>query len=121
MSISSLVTYLVTRSFTLCTSPSFTFCIYFSTTTLSSSNISPTDNNQQPTLLSPPASDLTLNSTPDHVLVHLGHLPDDLVLHLVHLLVLQLVHLYVQDLNNINHFPNNFQKQYYHHRQKLRP
>ena len=66
-------------------------------------------------------SDLTLNSTPDHVLVHLGHLPDDLVLHLVHLLVLQLVHLYVHDLNNINHFPNNFQKQYYHHRQKLRP
>merc|ERR1712015_493257 len=95
MSISSLVTYLVTRSFTLCTSPSFTFCIYFSTTTLSSSNISPTDNNQQPTLLSPPASDLTLNSTPDHVLVHLGHLPDDLVLHLEDLVVLHLVHLHV--------------------------
>merc|ERR1712015_130810 len=90
MSISSLVTYLVTRSFTLCTSPSFTFCIYFSTTTLSSSNISPTGNNQQPTLLSPPASDLTLNSTPDHVLV------------------LHLVHLHVHDLlNNINHLPNN--------------
>merc|ERR1711894_792044 len=24
-------------------------------------------------------------------------------------------------LNNINHFPNNLQKQYYHHTQKLRP
>ena len=29
----SWVTYLVTSSFTLCNSPSFAFCIYFSTTT----------------------------------------------------------------------------------------
>ena len=83
-------------------------------TALMNTFVSPTGNNQQPTLLSPPASDLTLNSTPNHVLVHLGHLPYGLVLHLVHILVTDL-------LNNINHFPNNFQKQYYHHRQKLRP
>ena len=55
MSFSSLVTYLVTRSFTLCTSLSL--CNFL------------------------------LNNL----------------------------------LNNINHFPNNLQKQYYHHRQKLRP
>merc|ERR1712052_39669 len=107
---------------TVINSSFFNFLISLPPPPLSSSNISPTDNNQQPTLLSPPASDLTLNSTPDHVLVHLGHLPDDLVLHLVHLLVLHLVHLHVHHLlKNANHFPNNFQKQYYHHRQKLRP
>ena len=50
------------------------------------------------------------------VLVHLGDLPADLVLQLVHLLVLHLVYL----LKNANHFPNNLQKQYYHHRQQLR-
>ena len=163
MSFSSLVTYLVTRSFnlpvlhlvqllynlTLATSNGFptalmnTFVFIASSSNSYSSYNLPGDvglhlvhlpvlhllhllfhhhliiiqhlpNRQQPTLLSPPASDLTLNSTPDHVLVHLGHLPYDLVLHLVHLLVPDL-------LNNINHFPNNLQKQYYHHRQKLRP
>ena len=121
MSFSSLVTYLVTRSFNL---PVHHLGQLLSNLTLATSNgfptalmntfVSPTGNNQQPTLLLPPASDLTLNSTPDHVLVHLDHLPYDLVLHLVHLLVPDL-------LNNINHFPNNLQKQYYHHRQKLRP
>ena len=56
------------------------------------------------------------------VLVHLGDLPADLVLQLVHLLVLHLVHLHVHHLlKNANHFPNNLQKQYYHHRQQLRP
>ena len=39
------ITSLVTSSFTLCTSPSLTFCIYFFNTTYSSSNISPTGNN----------------------------------------------------------------------------
>ena len=163
MSFSSLVTYLVTRSFnlpvlhlvqllynlTLATSNGFptalmnTFVFIASSSNSYSSYNLPGDvglhlvhlpvlhllhllfhhhliiiqhlpNRQQPTLLSPPASDLTLNSTPDHVLAHIGHLPYDLVLHLVHLLVPDL-------LNNINHFPNNLQKQYYHHRQKLRP
>ena len=52
---------------------------------------------QQPlsTLLSQPASDLTPNSTPDHVLVHLGDLPGDLLLLLEDLVVLHLVHLHV--------------------------
>ena len=59
------------------------------------------------------------------------NLPGDVVLHLVHLPVLHLLHLLFPHhlvqlhvhhlLNNINHFPNNFQKQHYHHRQKLRP
>ena len=71
-------------------------------------------NRQQPlpTLLSPPTSDLTLNSTPHHILVHLGDLTGDLVLHLLHTHVHHLLH-------NINHFQNNLQNQYYHHRQQL--
>ena len=46
-----------------------------------------------PTPLSPPASDLTPKSTPDHGLVHLGDLPGDLLLLLEDLVVLHLVHL----------------------------
>ena len=99
MSFSSLVTYLVTRSFNL---PVLHLVQLLYNLTLTTSNgfpsalmntfVSPTGNNQQPTLT---ASDLTLNSIPDHVLVHLGQLPYHLVLHLVHLLVPDL-------LNNIN-------------------
>ena len=48
------------------------------------------------------------NSTPDHVLVHLGDLPGDLLLLLEDLVVLHLVHLHVHHhLNNMNHLPNN--------------
>ena len=50
-------------------------------------------------------SDLTLNSTPDHVL---ADFLSDLLLHLVNLLVFHLIHLYINHhLNNINHLPNN--------------
>ena len=50
-------------------------------------------------------SDLTLNSTLDHVL---ANFPGDLLLHLVDLLVFHLIHLYIHHhLNNINHLPNN--------------
>ena len=66
-------------------------------------------------------SNLVVDPTQE-VLVHLVDLPADLVLQLLHLLVLHLVHLHAHHLlKNANHFPNNLQKQYYHHRQQLRP
>ena len=53
-------------------------------------------------------SNISPNSTPDHVLVHLGDLPGDLLLLLEDLVVLHLVHLHVHHhLNNMNHLPNN--------------
>ena len=44
-------------------------------------------------------SDLTLNSTPDHVL---ADIPGDLLLHLVDLLVFHLIHLYIHHHLNPN-------------------